>query len=84
VVGTTMYMAPELALGPGAGRKYGLGVDYWALGCVTYEMLTGEAPFGDQGDESKIIILQKIEAVKVSLHCASIEYVSRSVRIGGA
>jgi len=54
--GSKDYIAPEvLALGerpsPTAsassspGRGYGKAVDFWALGCMLFEMLTGEPPF---------------------------------------
>ena len=41
MVGTPEYMAPELL----AGRPYGRGVDWWTLGCLIYEMITGRGPF---------------------------------------
>ena len=41
MVGTPEYMAPELL----AGRPYGRGVDWWTLGCLLYEMITGRGPF---------------------------------------
>ena len=40
--GTPDYMSPELVM----GRGYGRGADYWALGVLVYEMITGVTPFG--------------------------------------
>lgn len=42
--GTPEYLAPELLLGQG----YTKVVDYWTLGVLFYEMLTGLPPFYDQ------------------------------------
>lgn len=39
--GTPEYMAPEKLLGNGDSKE----TDYWAFGCLIYEMLTGEPPF---------------------------------------
>lgn len=44
--GTPEYTAPEMILGQ-AVKAYGKGVDWWALGTLLYEMLTGLPPFYD-------------------------------------
>ena len=41
IVGTVSYISPE-ALKTGICAKY---VDYWALGCILFEMLTGQIAF---------------------------------------
>ena len=38
VCGTRLYMAPEIR----KGKQYGPEVDWWSVGCVIYEMLTGK------------------------------------------
>ena len=39
--GTPEYLAPEVLLKKG----YGKAVDWWTLGCIIYEMVTGYPPF---------------------------------------
>ncbi|MEV2211066.1 protein kinase [Streptomyces sp. NPDC050997] len=41
IVGTSLYLAPERAL----GRPAGPACDVYALGCVLYQLLTGRTPF---------------------------------------
>jgi tRNA A-37 threonylcarbamoyl transferase component Bud32 len=44
LVGTDEYLAPEVLL----AQPFSFPIDWWALGVVTYEMLTGLPPFYDQ------------------------------------
>uniref|UniRef100_A0A8K9UUE8 Ribosomal protein S6 kinase alpha-5 n=1 Tax=Oncorhynchus mykiss TaxID=8022 RepID=A0A8K9UUE8_ONCMY len=43
VCGTIEYMAPEIAEGGAAGHD--MAVDWWSLGVLMYELLTGGSPF---------------------------------------
>jgi serine/threonine protein kinase len=42
-IGTLFYMATEIF----SNQPYSFPVDFWSLGCVLYEMVTGQKPFGD-------------------------------------
>jgi len=52
IVGTPNYMAPEHLRGHAVDRR----ADVYALGVVAWEMLTGEALWGDGTDEYTVII----------------------------
>lgn len=41
ICGTPEYVSPEVL----RGSPYGFEVDFWALGCVIYEMIEGRSPF---------------------------------------
>jgi serine/threonine-protein kinase len=56
-VGTAVYMSPEQA--GGVGRVDGRS-DIYSLGCVLYEMLAGEPPYG--GSTSQAIIAKHMQA----------------------
>jgi serine/threonine protein kinase len=46
-VGTTLYQAPEIV----RKAKHGAPVDWWALGVLLVQMLTGETPFAEAGGD---------------------------------
>ncbi|KAJ9071746.1 serine/threonine protein kinase [Entomophthora muscae] len=56
-VGTAEYASPELLEDKDASR----GADFWALGCIIYQMLTGSTPFKASNDYQ---IFQRITSLK--------------------
>ncbi len=52
-MGTSRYMAPEVVAGERADHR----VDFYALGVVLYEMLTGCFPYGDFEPDSVTLVL---------------------------
>ncbi|KAI0020516.1 protein kinase-like protein [Xylariomycetidae sp. FL0641] len=58
ILGTVEYMAPEVVL----GQRYGKAVDWWSLGALGYDLMTGNPPFRG-GNNAKIqnnIVKQKL------------------------
>lgn len=60
ILGTIEYMAPEVI----EGKKYSFAVDWWSLGALGYDLLTGSPPF-QANNHAKI--LEKIVKSKLSM-----------------
>ena len=60
LVGTVIYLAPEVALGQTAGPRS----DLYSLGVMLYEMMTGRPPF--MGDDLIAIVSQHIHTPPVA------------------
>lgn len=54
--GTPDYVAPELILIKGHDKS----ADYWSLGILMFELLTGEPPFADEPDSDSIKIYNRV------------------------
>jgi len=60
-VGTAQYVTPELL----ANKSYSFaGMDFWAIGCIIFECLTGKPPFHDNSD---YLTFQKIEKMEYEI-----------------
>lgn len=57
MTGTAQYMAPEIL----KGEPYDYAVDWWSLGCVVFDLLTGSPPFTGNNNKK---IMEKILAAK--------------------
>uniref|UniRef100_A0A672Q3V1 Protein kinase C n=1 Tax=Sinocyclocheilus grahami TaxID=75366 RepID=A0A672Q3V1_SINGR len=57
--GTPDYIAPEIIL----EELYGVSVDWWALGVLLYEMLSGHAPFEAETEDELFECILKDEVI---------------------
>ena len=58
MTGTAQYMAPEVL----KGEPYDYSVDWWSLGCVAFDLLTGSPPF--TGNNHKKIMDKIVQSKK--------------------
>jgi serine/threonine protein kinase len=63
ICGTHEYMAPEMV----ARKGYSRAADYWSLGCIAYEMLSGNPPFQRLKNESYKDLFRKIMTERVKM-----------------
>ncbi|GAB9469199.1 Agc protein kinase [Globisporangium polare] len=57
--GTPEYLAPEMLISRKKKTEYGKAVDWWSLGTLMYEMLTGWPPFFDRNIEQMCTKIMK-------------------------
>ncbi|XP_050036786.1 ribosomal protein S6 kinase alpha-5-like isoform X2 [Dermacentor andersoni] len=56
--GTIEYMAPEVVRGGSTGHDF--SVDWWSVGVLTYELLTGASPFTVEGERNNQAEISKL------------------------
>ena len=61
--GTPEYLAPEIVE---EGASHGKAVDWWSLGCIIYEMLTGQPPF-QLKDNNRNDLFKKIKNCDIAM-----------------
>ena len=61
-VGCPFYMSPEMI----KNRGHGFATDWWSLGCIVFEMLTGYPPFYDL---NRLGCYQKVLPFSQSVTC---------------
>eukprot|EP00792_Barthelona_sp_PAP020_P012974 TRINITY_DN788_c0_g1_i1.p1 TRINITY_DN788_c0_g1~~TRINITY_DN788_c0_g1_i1.p1 ORF type:complete len:305 (+),score=68.02 TRINITY_DN788_c0_g1_i1:30-944(+) len=57
ICGTIDYLAPEIL----SGKGYDQGVDIWALGVLTFEMLVGRPPFDADSENATKLKIHQIQ-----------------------
>lgn len=70
--GTPDYMAPEIIKRQGHGK----GVDYWALGCMIFEMITNTSPFNNGNDPPQVLYSSNLAMVELYPRFKELEHIS--------
>ena len=63
--GTPEYLAPEIVMDSGHGK----GVDWWSVGAIIYEMLTGQPPFQlkDNNSSNRVELYENIKNCNINI-----------------
>lgn len=69
-VGCPFYMSPEVV----RNRGHGVAADWWSLGCIVFEMLTGYPPFYDL---NRLGCYQKVCGLYVRQVCMPVTFCFR-------
>ena len=72
-LGTCAYMSPE----QGRGEEVDAPTDVWALGCVLYEMLAGQAPFRGHYEQAIVYSILHEEPEPLGISSPEVEAVVR-------
>ena len=72
-LGTCAYMSPE----QGMGEEVDAPTDVWALGCVLYEMLAGQAPFRGHYEQAIVYSILHEEPEPLGISSPEVEAVVR-------
>ena len=81
--GTLEYLAPEIL----AGEPYGKEVDFWALACIIFQLLSGQTPFFEndiettrQNIEDARIIWPLDDDGKIAISAQAVDLITNMLR----
>jgi len=66
LVGTLGYIAPELTVDAGVRVAASPRSDLYSLGCIAYELLTGQPPFESKSDDGLIMLHATAKVIRPS------------------